>query len=248
MQKNLLAIVARAVNYRDHDRVLTLITRDNGRMTVSARGCRKAQSKLLACAQPFCYGDYELYTRNGHEYVRQCSIREIFYDLRLRPDAMEAAAFACRVCEMLAMPGEAFIRGFSLLLHALKALCQPACNVDAVLAFFLLKQMEFAGFCPQADACILCQTQENITGFDAQNGGVVCAHCRNSVQGCLDVTPAMLSALRTMPQMPSASLPDASRAMQPFASGLLGLLENAFEQITGQAMKKRIFIGWQNQL
>ena len=89
MQHKLLAVVARATNYRDHDRILTLITRERGRLTATARGCRKPQSKLLSCTQPFCYGEYELQERDGRFYVRGCDIHEIFYDLRLDPKALK---------------------------------------------------------------------------------------------------------------------------------------------------------------
>ncbi len=248
MQQNVLAIVARVANYRDNDRVLTLITRDKGCMTVSARGCRKAQSKLLACSQPFCYGDYELYTRNSHEYVRQCGIREIFYELRLRPDTFEAAAYACSICEMLAVPGEAFLRGFSLLLYTLKALCESTCNVDSVLAFFLLKQMDFAGLRPQAQACVGCGVQQDLTGFDAQCGGVVCARCQKTTLGCVTISPPVLAALRDLPDVPSASLAQVCKAIHPLSPQLLALMEEVFVKLTGQTLKKRMFIHWQDQL
>ena len=52
MQQTVFAVVAQAVNYRDHDRILTLVTRERGTVTATARGCRKPQSKLMSCAQP----------------------------------------------------------------------------------------------------------------------------------------------------------------------------------------------------
>ena len=76
MQEKVLAVVTRAVNYRDHDRVLTLVTRTRGRLTVTAHGCRKPQSKLMPCVQPFCYGEYELGERGGRYYVRACQLRQ----------------------------------------------------------------------------------------------------------------------------------------------------------------------------
>ena len=35
------ALVLRGVDYKESDRILTLLTRDMGKVTVSARGCRK---------------------------------------------------------------------------------------------------------------------------------------------------------------------------------------------------------------
>ena len=54
MQQTVFAVVAQAVNYRDHDRILTLVTRERGTVTATARGCRKPQSKLMSCAPALC--------------------------------------------------------------------------------------------------------------------------------------------------------------------------------------------------
>ena len=248
MQQNVLAIVTRAVNYRDNDRVLTLITRDGGRMTITARGCRNAQSKLLSCAQPFCYGEFELYDRDGHHYVRQCDVREIFYNLRLTPDALGAACYACQVCEMLAVPGEPFTRGFSLLLHTLKALCEEQCDIESILAFFLIKQMSFAGFCPQADACVCCDRAEDLAAFSFEYGGALCAQCAAETDECVPVSPLMLLALKELPNVPSAAYQTIREGIKPIASQMTSLLEASFLHLTGQPLPTRSTVHWQGQL
>ncbi len=248
MQQNVLAIVTRAVNYRDNDRVLTLITRDSGRMTITARGCRKAQSKLLSCAQPFCYGEFELYERDGHHYVRQCDVREIFYNLRLTPDALSAASYACQVCEMLAVPGEPFTRGFSLLLHTLKALCEEQCDIDSILAFFLIKQMSFAGFCPQANACVCCDATEDLVAFSVEYGGSLCAQCAEETEDGIPMSALALLALKELPNVPSAAYQAVRESISPIAAQLSSLLEASFLHLTGQALPTRSFIHWQDQL
>ncbi len=247
MQQNVLAIVTRAVNYRDHDRILTLITRDGGRMTITARGCRKAQSKFLTCSQQFCYGEYELYDRDGHLYVRQCDVREIFYDLRMAPDALAAATYACQVCEMLAVPAESFAKGFSMLLHTLKALCEADCDIDAILAFFLIKQMSFAGLCPQADACVCCASTDNLRAFSAEYGGAVCAQCQAETQGSIPISAVMLQTIKELPNVPSAAYDSIHQSIKPLAARLYSLLEASFSHFTGQELPTRTFIRWPSQ-
>ena len=57
----LRGMVIRTVDYRDNDRILTLFTAEQGRVDAKARNCRKATSPLLACAQPFVYGEDQLF-------------------------------------------------------------------------------------------------------------------------------------------------------------------------------------------
>ena len=124
MQQTVFAVVAQAVNYRDHDRVLTLITRERGTVTATARGCRKPQSKLMSCAQPFVYGEYELADYKGRLYVKSCQVREIFYNLRLEPTALAAAGQAVQAARAFANPEEDNAKLFTLLLFTLARLCE----------------------------------------------------------------------------------------------------------------------------
>ena len=88
-----LGVVTRAVNYRDHDRILTLVTRERGKLTATARGCRKPQSKLLTASSPLCYGEYVLNERNkmcirDSVYTVQAITNQRYYsNLNLIPQA-----------------------------------------------------------------------------------------------------------------------------------------------------------------
>ena len=44
------AIVLRAVNYRDYDRMLTLFTREEGLLSAAARGAHRQKSPLAAAS------------------------------------------------------------------------------------------------------------------------------------------------------------------------------------------------------
>ena len=81
-----VGLVARCVNYKENDRILTILTPDRGKLTVSSRGCRRPKSPLLACSQPFCYGEFVLFLNKERYSLNQCDLRETFYDLRLDVD------------------------------------------------------------------------------------------------------------------------------------------------------------------
>ena len=57
------AIVLRAVNYKESDKILTLLTRDSGKLTVTARACRKSRKQgggVSAAAQLLVWSDVVL--------------------------------------------------------------------------------------------------------------------------------------------------------------------------------------------
>ena len=212
MQKTLLGVVAKAVNYKDHDRILTLITREHGVVTASVHGCRKPQSRLMPCSQVFCYGEYVFTERNGKLYVTSCDIREIFYDLRLSPETLSAGAFLTAACTEFANPQEPFTKQFTLLLCCLKALCEHPDQVRAIVNFFIVKLMAFEGYQPQTDNCVLCGETAHITMFHAESGGAVCPACARNLSGVRTVGQDALMWMGRMAQTPSA----AYDAIAPF--------------------------------
>ena len=224
MTQKVLGIVSRAANYRDHDRVLTLITRESGKLTATARGCRKPQSKLLVAASPFCYGEYVLQEVQGRFYVSQCDVREIFYDLRLRPEALAGAAYATAICEEFANPGEEYLKPFSLLLSTLKNLTMQEYDPRGSIVFFLAKMLRFEGYELQMDRCVLCDTTDELCGLDAEMGGVVCKNCMQENGITQKIRPQERELLAALGRVPSAAYDQIVQRVQK-QLGVLPILD-----------------------
>ena len=54
-------LVLREVNYKESDKLLTVLTAEGGKRTVKARGCRRKGSPLAAAAQLLVYSDMTLF-------------------------------------------------------------------------------------------------------------------------------------------------------------------------------------------
>ncbi|MBR5701921.1 MAG: DNA repair protein RecO, partial [Oscillospiraceae bacterium] len=91
-------MVIRTVDYRDNDRILTLFTAESGRVDAKARNCRKATSPLLACTQPFTYGEYQLFYHKNKYIIDQGEVLESFYPLREDVEKYAAASLCAALC------------------------------------------------------------------------------------------------------------------------------------------------------
>lgn len=205
MQQTVMGIVSKSVNYKDHDRIITLITREHGVITAGAHGCRKPQSKLMPCSQVFCYGEYVVVERAGKPYITSCDIHDIFYNLRLRPEALKAASYILKLSEAFADPEADFKKQFSLVLNCLKYLCDENSSVEAVTVFFIAKMMLFEGYYPQLEQCVNCSGENNLKYFNIENGGVICADCAKSTPNIKSLSQDSLNILVKLPSVPSAS-------------------------------------------
>ena len=65
------ALVLREVNYKEADKILTALTADEGKMTVSARGVRRKSGATAAACQQLCWGEFtQLFCRGDRDAGR----------------------------------------------------------------------------------------------------------------------------------------------------------------------------------
>lgn len=221
-------IVTRYVNYRDNDRILTLFTRELGRIDAKARGCRKQQSPLLACAQPFVFGEYQLFSSKDRYVIDQCDIRETFYPLREDIEKFTAANVMLSLSNLGVQERQPNLELFSLLYHCLSFLSYAECEpVDLALCFGV-RYFETIGFRPAITACALCETDlrtHRELRFHAQAGGALCLDCARRENIGEEVSRLTLEAMRRMLLLEDAEL-DRVRLPQAVRREVMEILES----------------------
>ena len=93
------ALVLRGVDYKESDKILTLLTSDMGKLTASARGCRKKGSSIAAGCQLLCWSELVLYEYQGRWAVKEANTERQFRGVREdleklnKPQSLIKAAF-----------------------------------------------------------------------------------------------------------------------------------------------------------
>ena len=176
------ALVLRGVDYKESDKILTLLTSDMGKLTVSARGCRRRGSPIAAGCQLLCWSEMVLYEYQGRWAVKEANTERQFRGVR---DDLEKLALACylaEVTEVLAVEGLPSPELLSLILnslHALEKLNKPHALIKAA---FELKAMCLAGYEPLLDGCAVCGAEPPADPrFHLREGVLHCASCRSGM-------------------------------------------------------------------
>lgn len=171
-------IVLRHVNFGENDRILTILSPTLGLVTVSARGCRKATSRMLSASELFTAGEYLLYEKEGRFTLSSFSLQENFYPLRNDFTRLSHGAYWLALCEATAQPGEDCARLFKMLLLSLAVLTYGELPERPLTAVFLMQFSALAGFEPCLDVCARCgKPLEAPMRYDAEHGGACCAKC-----------------------------------------------------------------------
>lgn len=134
-------IVLRETNYKEADKILTVLTRDLGKRTVKARGCRRKNSKLTAASQLLVYSEMTLYERGEFITLNEADPLEQFWSVRQDLEDLALASYFAEVTEATAQEGEAVPELLSLLLnslYALDTLKKPRALVKAAFELKLL--------------------------------------------------------------------------------------------------------------
>jgi DNA repair protein RecO (recombination protein O) len=172
-------IVLRHADYRENDRMLTLLT-PRGRVDALSRGCKRPKSPLLPCSEVFTLADYELMGSKGHSIITGCMLTDSFYPLRLDIDKLSCASYMANVCEATVQPEEDTRRPFLLLARALGCLCYREVSPRKVLSVFLLHYAVAMGYRPRLHHCVCCGQEiaaDLPALFDIEQGGVLCGDC-----------------------------------------------------------------------
>lgn len=176
------ALVLRGVDYKESDKILTLLTSDMGKLTVSARGCRRRGSPIAAGCQLLCWSEMVLYEYQGRWAVKEANTERQFRGVR---DDLEKLALACylaEVTEVLAVEGLPSPELLSLILNSLHALEKLNKPHSLIKAAFELKAMCLAGYEPLLDGCAVCGAETPADPrFHLREGVLHCASCRSGM-------------------------------------------------------------------
>ena len=150
------ALVLRETAYKESDKILTLLTREAGKLTASARGCRKKGSAIAAGSQLLVWSDMVLYEYQGRWSVQEAAVEREFRGMRTDIVKFALGCYCGEVAELLAVEGLPNQELLSLLLNTLHALDKLDRPLPLVKSAFELRCLCLAGYGPLLDGCAVC--------------------------------------------------------------------------------------------
>ena len=197
MYLTIQAVVLRVTDYNDRDALLTLLTRQHGKLTVKARGLRRKNSPLTAPCQLLAYGEFTLFEYRGQYTINEAQSIELFTPLRRDLTKLSLGTYFAQAAEVLSQEDYPSPELQSLLLNCLFALAKLNLPESKVKAVFELRAACLSGYTPDLFGCHICGSQEPAR-FDLSAGQLECSGCRDSQSKGIrmPVSAPMLEAMR----------------------------------------------------
>lgn len=191
-------VILRTQKLGEADRIVTLLTRGNGRVRAVAKGVRRTTSRFGSRLEPFMHIDVQLATGRNLDVVTQVETIAP-YGVHITDDygRYTAGTAMLETAERLtAEEREPTVQHYLLLVGALRTLAVGEHSPGLVLDAYLLRGLSVAGFAPSFSDCARCDATGPHRLFSVQAGGMVCTACRPA--GTVAPSPegiALLAAL-----------------------------------------------------
>ncbi len=175
-------LVLRAADYKDSDKILTVLTKKHGLLTVSARGVKRKGSRLKPASEPFSYSEMTLYEKNGRYYMNDADVKNQFFELT---DSLERVSLASYICQVLSTESEGQElpqEVMRLALNTLYALSRDIFPQALLKAAFEVRYVALCGYRPDFGTCAACGEAGRQGSIDLRTGEFFCSHCAGGGQ------------------------------------------------------------------
>ena len=190
-------LVLRVCPYNESDAILTVLTGEQGRISVKARGIRRKNSPLSAPCQLLCYSEFTLFSYKDSYTINEAHTIELFTGLRKDLQKLSLGTYFAQAAEILSQEDLPSPELLSLTLNCLYALSKLDLLESKIKAVFELRSACLAGYTPDLYGCHICGNQ-TCAYLDVSEGRLECSGCRFGQSSGLriPITPSVLDAMR----------------------------------------------------
>lgn len=174
MFQKIEGIVIRTTDYGETNKIVTIFSRELGKISAMARGAKKPKSRLAAVSQPFTYGYFLLQIGSGLGTLQQgeilSSMREIRGDIFL-------TAYASFVVELTDKATEEKKNNpylFEMLYQTLHHMNEGV-DPEILALMYQTKMLPVLGLYPAFDECAVCHQSNAFVAFSVREGGFLCS-------------------------------------------------------------------------
>jgi DNA repair protein RecO (recombination protein O) len=235
------AIVLRRINLAETDKIVTLFTREKGKLNAVAKGARRPASRLAGAVELFGYCRVLCAVGAHLDIITQVDVRESFPSIRGNLHKIAAASFIAELTNHFTEERLPHEDVFDLLLSALYVL-NLMDEPDLLVTAFTLQLLAASGYTPTLTFCARCHTTDHaFEAFSPAMGGVICAECRLAVKDAAFVRPDAVESARDMLAL---ELPRAARldAAGPTRTHLLRIVRAFLAHHTDRPLKSARFL------
>ncbi len=219
-------LVIREQSIKESDKVVTILTRDNGVVTAYASGAKNIKNAKSTATGLLTYSQFVLYKSRERYVVDEAHAKEVFIALRNDIEKLALAQYFCELAGNIVPEGEPSEQQLRLTLNSLFLLSKGQKPSSLVKAAFELRLLTLCGFMPNLVCCCECAVYEHEgMTFFTDDGTLLCGDCRGMTK-----KPGIVTGLGVTAAMRHCVYADFDKVFAfTVSQSSLSLLEKASE-------------------
>jgi DNA repair protein RecO (recombination protein O) len=195
-------LIVHRINLGETDRIVTLFTREQGKLSAVAKGARRPKTRFGGMTELFMVSRFLLATGKSLDIVTQCEITQSFSALRMDLNLLARATYFCELLDRLTPERDEVTAPelFDLTVAALELLQRAPDAPDVAVHAYELHLLTAIGYEPELHSCVRCglPIERFPVGFSPSLGGVLCPADRSRADDAVLLHQEALSLLQTL--------------------------------------------------
>lgn len=199
MQTATDALVLRERKLDEQDRLLTLLSAEQGIITAYAKGAGRMKGSMAGATELLCYSHFVLFQNRECCFADRAEANTLFFGIRGNLEKLTLATYFAQLCCELIPENEPAAEELRLMLNTLYYLEQgklPPLQLKAILE---LRLLTLTGYMPDLIACRECGglPEDGAVLFDPMGGSICCPACApQGAVGLIPLPPGVFAAMR----------------------------------------------------
>jgi DNA repair protein RecO (recombination protein O) len=195
MLQRVEGIVIRTTDYGEANKILTLYTRELGKIGMMARGAKRPKSRLSSISQLFTHGQFVFQKTSGLGVLNQGEMIKSFRDLRSDIFLTAYGAYIVELLDKLTDQNDINPYLYELLFQTLNYM-DEGYDYEILTRIFEIKMLKVAGIGLQVDGCCHCGTTEGEFSFSVKEGGFLCHRCLHVDERTIKINSGTVKLIR----------------------------------------------------
>ncbi len=188
-------------NKGEANQLITIYTKDFGKVEILGKAIRKGKSKLRGAIELFYLSEIEFIQGKIHKTLTDAVLIESFSNLKKDLERLSVAFKISEVLDNLIKGQETDTKIWNLLTQTFKKLndCQLSIiNIQLLYYFFLWNFFSVLGYQPELYNCSICQEKlkPGKLFFNQEKPGIICNNCFKDLKSVKEISPELVKILR----------------------------------------------------
>lgn len=191
------ALVIKETDIGEHDRLVTLMTRDRGVIRAFAAGAKNIKSRKRSATGLLSYSAFSVSKKGDTYRIYEAVPHTVFFGVGSDVVSLALSQYFCELCLVMgpddSKDSEEFLR---LILNSLHFISTDKKPIELIKAITELRIAAISGYMPNLIACNGCgKFEDDVMFFRYKDGHLLCKEC-DTGDVCAIIDKTMLDAMR----------------------------------------------------